>query len=68
MKHKWVKKPPPEYGKEYECKTCGLIKIEITHKMKFFFKKIATYIRSGQNFNNCPDCIDWDEENLKTID
>lgn len=68
MNHKWGK----EYkGKHYKderiiwqkCKVCGCERGNKQHGQ-------YQYVRSGILFGygNRPDCIDWEEENSKTID
>lgn len=74
MRHKWVinntMKPDegwPKLVKEWICSVCGM------KKSKYVAKNYSSFMydRSGQVFRSGyppPDCIDWNEENNKTID
>lgn len=61
MNHKWNKIS----DKIAICKTCGCKR----SKHYISGQKIYSYNRSSISFfDSRPDCIDWEEENKKTID
>lgn len=64
MKHKWKK------VKKYKdkCTVCNCIRESDVHKTNGKWYKFYIYIRSGIVFSGRPDCINWEEEDNKTID
>ena len=74
MNHTWTKNkdfiPDKFLGtkEEHICKTCGCRRITQICKVGYYYQKGYLYSRSGLQFSNRPDCIDWEYENTKTID
>ncbi len=70
-KHKWVKdkyyKPFTEIGlkEKHTCSVCGCKK-RVYQGNDFYY---VSYIRNGIVYSDRrPDCINWEEENKKTVD
>lgn len=69
MKHKWGDPEVKELfagmkGKVWKCKVCGCEK-----SLGFYKFAVPTYVRNGQNYSDkYIECIDYEAEDLKTID
>lgn len=65
MNHKWKKIKKDEY----ECEICTCTRYINYYKVDGKWRMYYSYSRSGiYTMERRPDCIDWEEENKKTID
>lgn len=68
MKHTWERKEDEtNFGvkhKEWKCKVCGA-----TKSLGYYKFAVPLYQRNGQSYgDDYIECIDYDAEDLKTID
>lgn len=67
MRHKWQVEPIdpaylPTFTKQKRCKVCGCV-------LHISARGYHIYVRASQVFGDkAPECIDWKEENSKSID
>lgn len=64
MNHLWNKLD----DKNSVCVRCGCERELENVATDGFFQSYFVYVRNGQIFTDRPDCVDWNKENLKTID
>ncbi len=73
LRHKWIKSDKDKldkYDTAHKCSVCDCLKHKSNHNLKGFRYTTIQCSRNNVVFENdfIPDCINWEEENEKTID
>jgi len=72
MNHKWEKDkkfvPYRILREKHICSICGCVRYKETYKDKFQIRSNYSYARSGINYDERPDCIDWKDNTLDISD